>query len=80
MRNKPGSTSFHLAVQNTGRGGTGEAMAIRAQREIIEEFLSRGVSVGLKDGRGKSVAECARSGWIRGIFDLRSGGDRMSGD
>ena len=56
-QNKPGSTPFHLAVQNTGRGGSGAPVAISAQREIIEAFLSSGVSPKLKNGRGKSVAE-----------------------
>ena len=65
MKNKPGSTPFHLAVQNTGRGGTGAAAAISAQGEIIKEFLSFGLSPSLKCGRGKSVRDCARSGWIR---------------
>jgi ankyrin repeat protein len=66
--NKSGSTPFHLAVQNTGRGGSGEPEAIRAQREIIQEFLARGVSSELKNGTGKSVAECVQSGWIREMF------------
>src|SRR5262249_31775658 len=65
MRNKPGSTPFHLAVQNTGRGGSGEPAAISAQREIIKTFLTFGVDTRLKDGKGKTVADCARSGWIR---------------
>jgi hypothetical protein len=65
LPNKPGSTPFHLAVQNTGRGGSGAEEAIRAQREIIEEFLSRGVSTGLKDGKGKTLVDSARSEWIR---------------
>ena len=64
-RNKPGSTPFHLAVQNTGRGGSGEPAAINAQREIIQAFLARGVSPKLKNGQGKSVLEGARSPWIR---------------
>jgi hypothetical protein len=70
LKNKPGSTSFHLAVQNTGRGGSGEDAAIAAQRQIIQEFLSRGVSPKLKDGNGKSVLDCAKSEWIR---DMLSG-------
>ena len=69
--NKSGSTPFHLAVQNTGRGGTGAAAAISAQREIIKEFLSLGLSPSSQYGRGKSVRQCARSAWIR---ELLSGG------
>jgi hypothetical protein len=64
MKNGPGSTSFHLAVQNTGRGGSGEPEAIEAQRKIIKTFLGCGVSTELKDGKGKSVAQCARSRWV----------------
>jgi hypothetical protein len=68
LRNKSGSTPFHLAVQNTGRGGTGAAVAVQAQREIIDEFLSLGVSPELKDGRGKSVRDCVQSAWIREVL------------
>jgi hypothetical protein len=68
IRNKSGSTPFHLAVQNTGRGGSGAAAAISAQREIIKEFLSLGVSLNLKDGSGKSVVDCVRSAWIREVL------------
>jgi hypothetical protein len=64
MQNKSGSTPFHLAVQNTGRGGSGAPAAIRAQREIIETFLSFGVSADLKNGSGKSVAGSVQSAWI----------------
>jgi hypothetical protein len=64
LRNKPGSTPFHLAVQNTGRGGSGEEAAKSAQREIIREFLSAGLSPNLKCGRDKTVKDCARSAWI----------------
>lgn len=64
-KNKSGSTAFHLAVQNTGRGGSGAPEAVAAQRAIIEEMIARGVSPKLRDGGGKTVAEWARSGWIR---------------
>jgi hypothetical protein len=67
-RNKPGSTPFHLAVQNTGHGGTGAAAAVSAQREIIQEFLSLGLSPNLKCGWGRSVMDCARSVWIRELL------------
>jgi ankyrin repeat protein len=64
-KNLPGSTPFHLAVQNTGRGGSGDEKARDAQRQIIETFLSRGVSVQLRDCKGKTVLEWAKSDWIR---------------
>jgi hypothetical protein len=41
-KNKPGSTPFHHAVQNTGRGGTGAPEAVQAQRELIGAFVSQG--------------------------------------
>jgi len=68
QKNLSGSTAFHLAVQNTGRGGSGTEIAIAAQRRIIEEFLSSGVSPLLKDGQGKSVSDCATSIWIRNLL------------
>jgi hypothetical protein len=68
LKNKPGSTPFHLAVQNTGRGGSGAEQAKAAQCEIIEAFLARGISPTLKDGKGKSVWDSARSDWIRRLL------------
>lgn len=72
LTNKPGSTPFHLAVQNTGRGGTGAEAAKDAQRQIIEGFLRFGVSPALKDCKGKSVSDCARSGWVREMFATKA--------
>jgi ankyrin repeat protein len=68
LQNKPGSTPFHLAVQNTGRGGSGAEKAKAAQRQIIEAFLEHGASPTLKDGKGKSVLEWARSRWLQEIL------------
>ena len=68
MKNKPGSTPFHLAVQNTGRGGSGAEAAKAAQRQIIQGFLSFGLSPALKDGKGKSVLDSAKSSWIRDML------------
>lgn len=73
LRNKAGSTPFHLAVQNTGRGGTGAAAAVSAQREIIQEFLSAGVSPDLKNGGGKTVRDCVQSAWIREVLPRTHG-------
>jgi ankyrin repeat protein len=69
IRSKPGSTSFHLAVQNTGRGGSGAEKAKAAQREIILAFLERGISPGLRDAKGKTVLEWARSDSIRQLLN-----------
>lgn len=68
LRNKPGSTPFHLAVQNTGRGGSGAPEAQAAQRRLIEEFLRLGLSPSIKDCKGKSVLDWAKSDWIRELL------------
>ncbi|HEX4590236.1 MAG TPA: ankyrin repeat domain-containing protein [Gemmataceae bacterium] len=68
LQNKPGSTAFHLAVQDTGRGGSGTEAARAGQRRIIELFLSRGISLAVKDAKGKSVRDWARSDWIRQLL------------
>lgn len=68
LKNKPGSTPFHLAVQDTGRGGSGAEIARAAQRQIIREFLSLGLTPALKDGKGKTVLDSARSSWIRNML------------
>ena len=72
MRNDSGSTPFHLAVQNTGRGGTGEEQAIAAQRQIIETFLSKGIRPTIKNAAGKTVLESARSQWIKDLLMAKS--------
>jgi len=77
--NKPGSTPFHLAVQNTGRGGSGAASAKSAQRDIIAMFLERGVSPALKDARGNSVLDWAKSSWLREIL-AGNGGAPAAGE
>ena len=66
--NKTGNTPFHLAVRNTGRGGSGAPMAVAAQRVIIQTFLSIGVSPGVKNNEGRTVAEAAQSAWIRELL------------
>jgi ankyrin repeat protein len=68
LKNKSGSTPFHLAVQNTGRGGSGAEAAKGAQRQIIRDFISFGLNPALKDSKGKSVFDWAKSRWIRNIL------------
>jgi len=68
IRNKPGSTAFHLAVQNTGRGGSGSERAKAAQREIIKMLLERGMSPRLKDTKGKTVLDWAKSEDVREVL------------
>ncbi|HZN32769.1 MAG TPA: ankyrin repeat domain-containing protein [Pirellulaceae bacterium] len=67
-KNKSGSTPFHLAVQDTGRGGAGSDQARAGQRQIVQLFLAIGVSTGLKDGRGKTVLDCARSPAVQAML------------
>jgi len=74
LRNKSGSTPFHLAVQDTGRGGTGAEAARAAQRLIIREFLTFGLNPARQDGKGKSVFDSARSRWIRDILSENAAG------
>jgi hypothetical protein len=72
LKNKPGSTPFHLAVQNTGRGGSGNEAAITGQREIIEQFLALGLKPTLKNSAGKTVLDSAQSDWIRDLLMSRA--------
>lgn len=68
VKNKTGSTPFHVAVQSLDRRETNVERAKAAQREIIEAFLEYGVSPSLRDAKGKTVADTARSSWIRQIL------------
>lgn len=68
LKNKSGSTPLHLAVQNTGRGGTGSPEAKALQREIIELLLEAGADAKERDGRGKTVGQCAQGEWIRALL------------
>jgi ankyrin repeat protein len=80
LKNKSGSSPFHLAVQDTGRGGSGADEAREGQREIIKEFLALGVSTALRDGKGKSVRDCARSEWIQQLLSGDAAAPNHGGD
>jgi hypothetical protein len=60
-------------VKNTGRGGSGADKARTAQRETLLAFLERGISPSLKDAKGKSVVEWAKSDWILQILSPQAG-------
>lgn len=68
LRNKSGSTPLHLAVQNTGRGGSGSPESKALQKEIIGLLLKAGADARDRDGRGKTVLQSIQSDWIRSLF------------
>jgi hypothetical protein len=68
MRNKRGSTPLHLAVQHTGRGGTGSAAAREEQKEIIRLLLGHGARPSDTDAVGRSVKDCVVADWIRALL------------
>ena len=63
--NRAGSTPLHLAVQPTGRGGSGSELAREQQAGIIAILLARGAKPSDCDGKGKPVHEAATSPWVR---------------
>jgi ankyrin repeat protein len=67
-KNGNGSTPLHLAVQNTGRGGTGATVAREQQAEIIRLLVTFGARPLDRDARGRTVAECVSQEWIRAIL------------
>ena len=66
--NKSGSTPLHLAVQPTGRGGSGSQQAREQQTGIIKLLLERGAMPTDRDGKGKQVYQAATSEWIRDLL------------
>jgi ankyrin repeat protein len=72
LRNASGSTPLHLAVQDTGRGGSGSARARHEQEKIIAMLLDAGARVMDKDGNGRSVRDAASNDRIRALLERRS--------
>jgi ankyrin repeat protein len=66
--NKSGSTPLHLAVQNTGKSGSGSDEARQQQAAIIKLLLARGARPTDKDSQGKTVKQAAASVWIRELL------------
>lgn len=66
--NKTGSTPLHLAVQNTGRGGSGSAAAREEQKRIIGLLLSHGAHQSDENAAGRSVEDCVKADWIHALL------------
>jgi ankyrin repeat protein len=67
-KNGNGSTPHHLAVQNTGRGGTGSSASRQQQQEIILLLLKHGARPTDKDTAGRSVMEGVAGDWVLDIL------------
>jgi ankyrin repeat protein len=72
LPNQSGSTPLHLAVQATGRGGSGSLQAREQQAGIVRLLLERGASITDRDGRGRDVHQAATSEWIRALLSETS--------
>ena len=68
-KNRRGSTPLHLAIQNTGRGGSGSEASRGEQAEIIRLLLGHGARPSDKDGAGRSVRDGAKAEWIRVLLE-----------
>lgn len=66
--NKAGSTPLHLAVQTTGRGGSGSPRSREQQAGIVQLLRERGARVTDKDKQGKEVSQAATSEWARALL------------
>ena len=66
-----GFTPLHLAVQPTGRRGSGSPEAREQQAGIVSLLLERGARTSDRDGRGRSVSEAATSDRIRAMLEAR---------
>src|SRR2546423_4091662 len=68
-RNGSGSTPLHLAVQNTGRGGSGSAAAREQQKEIIVLLLKHGARPTDRDAAGRTVRQSVASDWLVDVIE-----------
>lgn len=56
LKNKGGSSALHLALQNTGRGGSGSEEAKVLQKQIVALLLNSGADPQQRDGSGRTSA------------------------
>jgi len=68
QKNKAGSTPLHLAVQTTGKSGSGSPRAREQQAGIITLLLKRGAKVTDTDAKGKTVARAATGARISALL------------
>ena len=68
LKNKGGSTPLHLAVQNTGRGGSGSSQSRNLQKEIIL-LLQHGAQLEDRGARRKTVRQSIANSWILELLD-----------
>jgi hypothetical protein len=59
---------LHLAVQTTGRGGSGSPQAREQQAGIVRLLLERGARLTDRDEQGKTVSQAATSEWARALI------------
>jgi ankyrin repeat protein len=59
---------LHLAVQTTGRGGSGSPHARQEQDAIVRLLLASGARVTDQDKRGRTVHQAATSEWARAVL------------
>jgi hypothetical protein len=65
---------LHLAVQTTGRGGSGSSLAREQQAAIVRLLLKRGARVTDRDRHGKTVQQAATSDWTRTLLQDATAG------
>ena len=68
LTNASGSTPLHLAVQNTGRSGSGSESAKEEQHRIIVLLLAHGASATDADAKGTTVMAAAASDRVRRLL------------
>jgi hypothetical protein len=69
---RAGSTPLHLAIQTTGRGGSGSPEAREQQAGIVTLLLERGARLTDRDRHGKDVRDAATGEHIKALLSEAS--------
>jgi hypothetical protein len=67
-RKEARTTPLHLAIQNTGRGGTGSAASREEQKDIIRLLLGHGARASDRDSAGRSVKDRVKAEWNHALL------------